>query len=616
MRNPELVGTVRDVRGDTVTATLTAEAVPGLTFSKGHAYQVGQVGAFVRIPLGLVDLFAVVVEVGAGASQPRPDDEARVAWAAPGEVWMRLELLGEGDRGATVVRGVSRYPAIGDPVHLVTADDLGRLYGQGPHARENHVRIGHMANGPHIGAYLDVNSLVSRHGAVVGSTGTGKSTTVAVVVRSLGDTARFPGSRIVVIDVHGEYAGVLGDTGQLYRVDGDSGGGRGYEPLLLPYWALTSEEVLQLAFGSLDEVSATAVRDWILRAKRAYVARHTDLGVDPAAVTADTPIPFSIRQMWFDFHETVNATHYAQQNAQTDATRAYERDNSGEELRGDAARVIAPTYKALVAAGSDRVFLSASPLNMRRQLERLASRLRDPRYAFLFDPGPWSPSLDGESERDLDAFLETWLAMRDGATVADLSNVPSSVLADVVGVLLRILYDALIWGRALPTGGRSRPLLVVLEEAHRYLGSEASAAATVVERIVKEGRKYGVGILLVSQRPSEIEPTILSQVGSFVVHRLSNQADRGIVRATLPDTLGALFDAVPVLRKGEAVVVGEAVGLPSRVVVEMEESRRLLSADPIVIQAGERLGWCATPTSEDYRQLAETWRLAGQERRG
>lgn len=616
MRDPELVGVVRDVRGDTITAALTTEALPGLTFSKGHAYQVGQVGAFVRIPMGLVDLFAIVVQVGAAPARHVPDVDDRVAWAAPGDAWMRLELLAEGARGGVVKRGVSRYPAIGDPVHLVTADDLGRLYGDTATTAPTHVRVGHVANAPQLPATLDLNALVSRHIAVVGSTGTGKSSTVSGLLHQMGDRGRYPGSRVVVVDVHGEYGGGLGDLAELRTVRIGTRGSDETDkssqpmPLYLPYWALTVDELVGLTFGALDDVSNAAVRDWLLAAKRAYATRHTELGLEDVDVTADTPLPFSIRQLWYEFHERVYSTHTAQQDAQTPDTRAYAEDADGNELRGDAQLVVAPIYRPLMNAGQNRVLMSASTLNMRRQLEHLAGRMRDPRYAFLFDPGPWAPQLDGEVKADLGGFLQNWLGSDAAIVVADLSNVPTGVLRDVVGVLLRVLYDALVWGRGLPEGGRARPLLVVLEEAHRYLGEDGGAASQIVERIVKEGRKYGVGLMLVSQRPSEIRSTVLSQVGTFVVLRLTNQSDRGLVRATLPDHLGGLFDIVPVLRTGEVVLVGEAVHLPSRVIVDVLPAHRPASSDPCVVSADGLTGWNADATG-DYDRLASAWRRSG-----
>jgi len=150
----------------------------------------------------------------------------------------------------------------------------------------------------------------------------------------------------------------------------------------------------------------------------------------------------------------------------------------------------------------------------------------------MFNPGEWNPDANGHSKADLDALLAQWLCAKRPITVLDLSGVPASVLDDLVGALLRVLFDAVFWGRQLQQGGRQRPLLVVLEEAHVYLGakgkdgkeSRSGRAASAARRIAKEGRKYGVGLMLVSQRPSEIDSTVLSQCGTMVALRLTNEA--------------------------------------------------------------------------------------------
>jgi hypothetical protein len=436
---------------------------------------------------------------------------------------MRLELIAQGDRGGEVQRGVSRYPAVGDPVVLVTAEDLFQIYGGELSA--SHIAIGHVAGAPELKAMIDADKLVTRHSAVVGSTGSGKSSTVSGVLHRLADVTRFPGARVMIVDVHGEYARALGSLAAVRRVVGPEAISDASSALSIPYWALTYEEFRAITFGDLDDASNAAVQAWIVSAKRAYAERNAQLGLAESEITVDTPLPFSVRSLWFELYERVVATHTAQQNAQSEETRAYAEDGEGNELRGDRERIVAPVYKP-IAQG--QVFMTASPLGMRRQLDRLAGYLRDPRYDFLFRPGRWDAGLNGDVSEDLDTFLSSWLGASRPIVIADLSNVPSAVLAAVVGALLRVLNDALVWARNLPEGGRHRPFLVVLEEAHRYLSAEGvTPASAVVERVVKEGRKYGLGLMLVSQRPSEIRSTVLSQVGTFFVLRLTNTTDRG-----------------------------------------------------------------------------------------
>lgn len=175
----------------------------------------------------------------------------------------------------------------------------------------------------------------------------------------------------------------------------------------------------------------------------------------------------------------------------------------------------------------------------------------------------------------------------------------------LIGGILNVIYEALFWGRERPEGGRQRPLLVVMEEAHRYLGrDDASLARDAVQRIVKEGRKFGIGAMIVSQRPSEIDDTILSQCGTFFSLRLSNAADRSKVQAALPDSLSGIVDSLPVLRTGEAVITGEAAKLPVRCRITLpEEGKRPSSEDPMVAQS-----WCKDRGAEDYSSLTAAWR--------
>ncbi|WP_225667946.1 MULTISPECIES: ATP-binding protein [unclassified Arthrobacter] len=600
MNDPKHIADVTNVQGDTITAAVRPEAAPGLTFSNGHAYFVGQVGAYVRIPLGLVDLFAIVVQVGSSANNEEPVDGA-----VPGRPWMRLELLGEAHRNGSFQRGVARYPSINDRVVLVTANDLSLLYQVKDDARS--LRIGHIANAPHLPALVDVTKLVTRHTAIVGSTGSGKSSTVATILQGLASKERFPSTRVLVIDVHGEYGHAFGDSALRLQVDANelASPAENQTQLCLPYWALPFEDFLELSLGSVDDNSATTVQQMVTDAKRKYAVNHPNLGLEPNSITADTPVPFSIRQLWMHLHEMHFATHSVAANAQTVDTRAYASNENGQPLVGDAEKVSPPTYQPTVAS---KTFLSGTSINIRRQTNSLGAKLRDPRYNFLFRPGPWDVNSDGEVTSDLGEFLETWLGASRPVVIADLSGVPNQVLQRIVSVLLRLLYESLIWARKLSEGGRSRPLLIVLEEAHRYLGDSKDAAGEIVERIVKEGRKFGVGTMIVSQRPSEIRSTVLSQIGSFVVLRLTNTSDRALVRSSLPDNLSGLFDAVSVLRTGEAIVTGDIMKLPSRVVIESSESSRPDSSDPDVVGRDLPGGWDTPRVPQDYKDVASAWR--------
>ncbi len=597
--DPTYLGLIQDVTGNTVSVSLDESTLSGLAFIDGQAYRIGQVGSFVRISLGYVNLFGVVSQVGAGAVPER-----LAAQEPHGYRWMTVQLVGEGTASTGFRRGISQYPTVGDRVYVVTNDDLRSIYGR--ENAPNFVKVGHLASAESIPALIDVNRLLSRHSAVVGATGAGKSTTVASLLRALCDPIRYQSARILIVDIHGEYGSALRDLASVFRIN--PAADQRQENLFVPYWAMSFDELLSITLGTLDDASRGAVLEKIYSLKKEALNQTAREGVTAETLTVDTPVPFSIHRLWFEFHKAMYATHTAQQAAQTAATEALAVDATGQPIQaGDALKVIPPQYQP-IAQG--KIFLSAANLNFRRPLDYLATRLRDPRFNFMFRPGPWLPGLQGPPEADLDQLLSQWLGGEHPITILDLSGVPSSVLNQVVGVVLRIIYDALFWARSLSEGGRERPILVVLEEAHNYLrNDQSSSAGAAVQRIVKEGRKYGIAAMIVSQRPSEIDPTVLSQCGTMIAMRLSNSSDRSHVTSAVTDNLEGLLSMLPVLRTGEAIVVGEAVHLPLRTLLAPPSmDRRPDSADPEVFNESGPGGWNRTREVADYKDVVTVWR--------
>jgi DNA helicase HerA-like ATPase len=612
--DPTLIGTVQDVAGTTVSVALVNETATGLSFYKGESYRIGQVGSFIRIPLGYTSLFGIVSQVGAGAA-PKSEDDKR-PW---GNQWLRVQLVGERGREGRFERGVSQHPTINDAVHIVTEEDLREIYGPGDPV--DFVSVGHLASAESIPALVNINKLITRHSAVVGTTGAGKSTTVAGLLAALSDPGRYPSSRIVVLDIHGEYAKALADRSTVFRITPDTT--KGEKPLHIPFWALSFEELVNLSFGKLTEQQMAAVADAIVALKRESLAKQPRDGVEAERLTVDSPVPFCIHKLWFDFHQREHRTVIPKPGAAAgEVESAYVLGTDGKPVQpGDAMSVIPPMYRTVKTTGTaaEKVQWGPDPLGMRQQLAVLASKLRDPQFAFLFNPGVWKPQLDNTVSQDLNTLLAEWIGSKAAITILDLSGIPSAVLTDLIGALLRILYDALFWARNLPEGGRERPLLFVLEEAHAYLGKQehVGPAGAAVRRIAKEGRKYGVGVMLVSQRPSEIDPTILSQCGTIFAMRLANDTDRGMVAGAASDNLKGLFDMVPILRTGEAIIVGEAVSLPIRTLIDPpDKNRRPDSGDPPVVVRGDpnkdgyegEGGWAVPRHSEDYAIVMRQWR--------
>lgn len=609
--DPSRLGSVEDVNGASVSVKLSDSAPGGLLFVNGEAYRVGQVGGFVRIPSGYVDLYGVISQVGAGAAPGPPE-------LAPqfGNRWLRVELVGQGRRGTKFERGIAQYPSIGDSVHVVTESDLKTVYAPGD--EDGYVAVGRVASAESIRAYLDLNRLTSRHSAVVGSTGSGKSNAVANILGAVSNADRFKSARVVLFDLHGEYANAFGDQARVFRVGANVG--EGERELHVPFWALTAEEFISISMGSVTGTPMALLQERLLFAKRESKPAGTAHGMPELAVTVDTPLPFSVHQLWHDLYSLHCATHTASSNQnQTEATRAYvEEGTPPAKAIGDAGQLVRPRFQPVSnEAGAVKIYKGQYSEQSRAHLDVLEGRLRDPRMQFLFNPGEWAVAKDGATTSDLDALLSSWIGAEAPISVFDLSGIPTSIVDDMVGAILRILYDAVFWGRMKQEGGRERPLLLVLEEAHVYLGTQSkSRAATAARRIAKEGRKYGVGLMLVSQRPSEVDSTILSQCGTIVALRLTNDSDRGQVASCASDNLKGLFSMLPVLRTGEALIVGEAVNMPIRAVIDRPpEGRRPDSDDPVVVVPkgadGKRLrsgGWTEPVLNENYRPLVEAWR--------
>lgn len=580
-KNPTLIGHVDSVNGGVVTVRLL-DQIPTLVMVSGQSYRIGQIGAFVRIPLGYTQLYAVCTLVGAAAA---PQKDPLVP--NQGHRWISVTLFGE-SVGDSFERGVSQYPTIQDEVHIVTPDDVKIIYGST--LQDKAITVGHIAASSGIEGRLDLAKLVARHSAIIGSTGAGKSNFVAVLLEALA-TQSFKASRVLVIDPHGEYASSIGKYGYTFRVNPDIS--KGEKPLHVPFWAIPFDELKEIALGDMQPGSDSAIRDEIKERKK-----NTALTLTPkppeTAITSDSPIPFNIRKLWFDFDDFERQTFKQNQG----------RDLCTPTTRGDSEKLISNIYPK-ASLGALPPFANPSPRRIMKQLDLLRSRLQDTRFNFLFNPGPdYTPNVTGKTSKDLDNLVQTWIGHDKPITVLDVSGMPSEILSTVVGTMLRIVYDMLFWAVDLSVGGRKQPLLIVLEEAHLFLpeGKESPAHRTVT-KIAKEGRKYGVGLCIVTQRPTEVESTTLSQCGTIIALRVTNPKDRERVASAMPDDLGELAGMLPSLRTGEGLVIGEAMPIPSRIQF-YRANNKPIGGDPDVLTA-----WMATrPDGSDYKKALENWR--------
>lgn len=606
------LGDVQDVNGTTVRIFLSKESLTGFIYIDGQGYRVGQIGSFIRIPIGYIDLFGIISQVGASAA---PDNKKDIEENSNN--WMTIQLIGESQRSGSFQRGISQYPTIGDEVHLVSEKELKNIYGQPD--KPYFVNIGHISNAESIPALIDINKLVTRHSAIVGATGSGKSTTVASIINAISDKDIYPSSRIIMLDIHGEYGRALGDKANIYKINTGNLPDSKKKELYIPFWALNFDELCEVSFGKFDnEKDKNIVLERIQQSKLNSLENHPRKGVSKDTLSVDTPIPFSINHLWHEFYIETFATYYRGRNGNLIDNLAYELDSEGNELKGIPGKGIPPVFKNIVTeAGEEKINYLPSSLNIGKQLQLLGAKLRIPRYDFIFKPGDWTPDETGKVSEDLDSLIKGWIGSDKPVTILDLSGVPADILLTIIGVLLRIIYEVLFWSRKLSQGGRHRPLLLVMEEAHLYLNDEyKSMASKIVQRIIKEGRKYGIGAMIVSQRPSEINSTILSQCGTFFALRLNNSSDRGHIASAISDNLEGLTSMLPILRTGEAIILGESVKLPMRTLIQAPpKDRRPDSQDPIVYDEVPQEdsqhpgGWgISMENNPNYEELVETWR--------
>jgi uncharacterized protein len=288
---PTLLGYVGAVTGAAISVRLSAGVASGISIIGGKSYRVGQVGSFVRIPQGYQSLYGIVAEVGASATPTALRELGDTS-----ERWLTIQLVGE-VVGLSFERGISQHPNVHDEVHLVTEEDLARIYGS---SDEGQVLIGRLANAERIPVRIDLDKLITRHSAVVGSTGAGKSTAVASLLRSISvSTEAFPSARVLLLDIHGEYGRALRSVSAVFRVTP----GIGEQALYIPFWALDPSDLFSFLMGKLEDKPLTQVLDRIFEYKTKRVERATILGVDVTSMTVDSPIPFSLKKLWFELLE-------------------------------------------------------------------------------------------------------------------------------------------------------------------------------------------------------------------------------------------------------------------------------------------------------------------------
>jgi len=557
------IGEIDSISGNSISVKLFDNIKSNMPIIDGVVYRIGQIGSFVRVPLGYANLYGIVTQIGSAAI---PENLKEVIVkdydSLKNTRWINIVLAGE-QIGRKFERGVTQYPTTGDKVHLVTINDLDIIYGG--YEDYNSITIGNISASESLDAKLDLDKLISRHCAIVGSTGS-------------------------VIDPHGEYNDALSKYSRVIETNPKDKNNK----LFIPFWALPFNELMKMFSGNLTDNNREYIREKVVESKIKSAVENT-LEVSKESITADSPIPFSIKRLWFELDDFERQTYTERAKPETVTKKNQE---------GDAEKLISNLYQP-ASAGGGSPFLNNQAKGILGFLDSMKNRLNDASYNFLFTPGIFNPDLNGKTEKDIDSLLFNWLGNTLPITILDLSGIPSEIMSSISGTLLKIIYDGLFWGVNTKVGGKNQPLLIVLEEAHSYLkAGENSISSRTVQMIAKEGRKYGVGLLLVTQRPSELDETVLSQCGTMIALRMNNSKDRGHIRSAVQDELQSMVDLLPSLRTGEALISGEAVKIPSRIkFYKIANSPK--SSDP---KASEKWIEKIEETEEEYKKLLKSWR--------
>ncbi len=552
-----VIGYVVDVQANVLTASLIEDdqgRAPTVTIGDEDIL-VGQIGSYVSIRQNDVNLVAIVTRMTEQEALAAPtietpgEDTARLPFA---KRIARLTPIGSIRANGEFDRGVGRYPTTGAEVHAVGSTDIAKMFER---FQSKGFSVGTVATHPSLRVCLDPSNLFGRHFAILGQTGSGKSWTVAALVQRT--VAVMPRAHIIILDLHGEYCWKREDGTRHYAFADAMVRHVDARELEIPYWLMTYAELCDLLIehSEREATNQTAFfRDCLFEGRQAENRLPTSaLGLP--RVTVDTPIYFSLDDLI----------------AQVRAKNIERVGNRQGPMFGD----------------------------FDRFLMRIESKLNDTRYDFLLKP------TKRNSSASLSEMLRDFVglgAQKAAVTVIDLSSVPFDVRPTVAAQIGRLAFEFNYWNPKY----RDFPILLICEEAHAYIprASESQFAGSrkSMERIAKEGRKYGVGLAVVSQRPHEVSETVLAQCGTFICLRITNPNDQAYVRSLVPESEGDLVNVLAGLGRGEALVLGEAVPLPTR--LQFDKPNPTPNSDDVDFYAK----WIDGPTDLDVDTIVKRWR--------
>lgn len=510
---------------------------------------IGQPGSFVELSLPNGTLLCLVTEtrmreVNIGATEVK-------AAAAAGDYVVDQVLrqlvtipIGTMDANGEFERGTNVLPTVNAPVFAVLPKTINDIYTS---FAEGNFSLGKLSLLPEQDAKMNLDAFLGRHAAILGQTGGGKSWTVASILQKI---AAFPQSTVLLFDLHGEYSQAFGDEAEVISA----------AEIEMPYWLMNAEEILGLMIDRAETSAPNQNAKFkeLLQAAKENHPENAALGLEK--ITIDTPIFFDL-------------------------------DGIVDQFRKLDTQMVAGATKQV-----------KGPLHgqFTRLLMRLESRLNDRRYDLIFKPKTYntSASMDDLFRK----LLGEENSNRKKIVILDLSPVPFDVRGALISLTLRCLFDFSYWHSRLK--GARFPISIFADEAHIYLSDSASnqAPRESAERIAKEGRKYGISLTVVSQRPREMSSTILSQCGSFLCLRISNPDDQSYVRNLLPDSVRGITSMFSSLRRGEAILIGDAMIMPTRIKVDPP------NPTPDSADASFTTLWTEEPIELDVAGVLAAWR--------
>jgi len=550
------IGAVIEVDGTHIIAELDPKITELTRVYGGIIYPIGQFGSIIKIHYGARLIFGYVGRLRMKSEYER--EKGLTPESSGSARIIEADLFGEGewlfdtDKNEWKLafeRGVTTFPLPQQKVYLTPRSDLGFIYGEGTGPV--------ILLGEHVGSggtpcYAEMNELLGKHTAILGSTGAGKSGTVAAILHAILDRGGEAGHKkwhpqIVVLDPHNEYSAAFPDHVRLCTDENS---------LSLPYWLLNLQETVNLLIGKTEFVAtsqANIVKTAILLARRD--AAQT-VNLNEAEINVDSPVPYELDRF---VHHVENSTNKPPQASKQESWNSI--------------------------------------------LHKIEVLKNDSRLAFMMQE--WDGVADPFPE-----IVKQFLGDSDPIRIVDLSGVPNEVAGAASSAIARTLFSVKLWQTREER--ESNPVLLVCEEAHRYVPNRGEAqyeaAQDAIRRLAKEGRKYGIGLMLVSQRPSEVEATVLSQCNSWIVLRITNDSDRSHVQGILPDSLAGLTKVLSGLRRREAIFVGQAAVLPSRILIRdlVKDGKPLPRSQDIDFDTG----WQGSPiTDEHLTEVGKRWRL-------